>query len=278
MKQRTITPAWQHALAEWRAALVAAGRTPQTIETRLEHMRRMSRQTGAPSPALLSRSRLIEWAGAHAWARETRRSMYATIKAFYRWALESGAVNDDISDALPQVRAAAPAPRPADESAYRAALAAASARTHVILRLAGEAGLRRAEIAQISTNDLYRDLMGWSLRVHGKGEKVRAVPLTESLAREVRGVLADSASGWLLPSERGGHLSPRWVGKLASRVLPAPYTLHTLRHRFATTVYGTTSDLLTVQRLLGHASVATTQRYVAIDAGRLRSAVATAAV
>lgn len=278
MKQRYITPAWQDALTGWRAALVAAGRTPQTIETRLEHMRRMARQTGAPSPALLSRSRLIEWAGTQSWARETRRSMYATIRAFYAWAVETGAARDDVSDALPHVHAAVPAPRPADESAYRAALAAADARTHVILRLAGEAGLRRAEIAQISTNDLYQDLMGWSLRVHGKGEKVRAVPLTDSLAREVRGVLADSASGWLLPSERGGHLTPRWVGKLASRVLPEPYTLHTLRHRFATSVYSTTSDLLTVQRLLGHASVATTQRYVAIDAGRLRSAVAAAAV
>ena len=73
--------------------------------------------------------------------------------------------------------------------------------------------------------------------------------------------------GWMLPGQINGHLSARRVGELAAEALPAPWTLHTLRHRFATRAYDATGDLVTVSRLLGHASVATTQRYVATEAG-----------
>jgi site-specific recombinase XerD len=53
--------------------------------------------------------------------------------------------------------------------------------------------------------------------------------------------------------------------------------MHSLRHTFATTCYRATGDLLAVQQLLGHSSVATTQRYVLLDPGRLRAVAATAA-
>lgn len=114
----------------------------------------------------------------------------------------------------------------------------------LILRLGAQAGLRRGEIAQIHAHDLSRDLLGWSLLVHGK---------------------------------INGHLSARRVGELAAEALPAPWTLHTLRHRFATRAYEATGDLVTVSRLLGHASVATTQRYVATGRTRLREVAGAAA-
>ena len=239
-------------------------------------MRRFARQTGAPAPALVSRNRLIEWAGAQEWARETRRSVYASIRAFYTWAHETGRVSENISDALPKVKASEPAPRPAPENVYRISLASADVRARLILRLAGEAGLRRGEIAQISRDDLTRDLMGYSLRVHGKGGKVRTVPLTEPLARVLVEYLG--CRYWLFPSPAGGHLTPRHVGKLASKVMPDIWTLHTLRHRFATVAYDGTRDLIIVQQLLGHSSVATTQRYIATPQDRLRAAVAVASV
>ena len=55
--------------------------------------------------------------------------------------------------------------------------------------------------------------------------------------------------------------------------LPKPWTLHGLRHRFATAVYRATRDIIVVQQLLGHASVATTQRYLAFTDDSLRAAV-----
>lgn len=276
MKKYYVSPLWENDINSWKIALRAAGRTPQTIETRCEHLRRFARQIGAPNAGMVTRARLIDWVGAHDWAPETRRSMYASLKGFYGWALATDRVGDDITDCLPSVRAGIPAPRPADELTYKTALAKADQRTRVILRLAAEAGLRRAEISQIHANDFSPDLVGTSLKVHGKGMKVRFIPLTDSLAREVQA--AFSPSGWLLPSLHGGHVTARWVGRLAARVLPAPFTLHTLRHRFATQVYEATSDLLTVQKLLGHSSVATTQRYVAVDRERMRAAVAAAAL
>lgn len=272
MDKYPIPAPWGQAVDAWALALRAAGRTPQTIETRTEHIRRMARQTGAPSPALLPRVRLVEWAGSREWARETRRSTYASVRGFYRWAVEAGLVTEDVSDTLPVVKPGPAVPRPAPEEAYRDALTAADARTHVILRLAAEEGLRRAEIAQVARDDLTPDLLGWTLLVHGKGGKDRLVPLTDSLAGEVRDYLG--ARRWLLPSPAGGHLTPRHVGKLASRALPGAWTCHTLRHRFATTLRAQGADLLVIRDLLGHESVATTQRYTAVPGDDLRKAVA----
>ena len=79
--------------------------------------------------------------------------------------------------------------------------------------------------------------------------------------------------GWCFPSKYGGHLSGAHVSKLAAVVLRDGWTLHTLRHRFATSAYSAERDLLAVQRLLGHASVATTQRYAAPPEDALRRAV-----
>lgn len=276
MNPYRLPPTWAKEINNWATALKVADRSPQTIETRTEHLRRFARQTGAGGPALVSRNRLIDWASTQEWARETRRSIYTSIRAFYTWAHETDRVSENISDALPKVKASEPAPRPAPENVYRVSLANADARVRLILRLAGEAGLRRGEIAQISKDDLTRDLMGYSLRVHGKGGKVRTVPLTEPLARMLIDYLGRRY--WLFPSPAGGHLTPRHVGKLASKVMPDIWTLHTLRHRFATVTYDGTRDLIVIQQLLGHSSVATTQRYIATPQDRLRQAVAIATV
>lgn len=272
----SIPSPWSEAIDSWTLALRAAQRSAQTIETRTDHLRRFARQSGAGSPALVSRATLVEWAGAHEWSRETRRSVYASLRGFYRWALDTGVVVDDPTDALPSVRPAPPMPRPAPEAVYSAALEAADARARVILRLAAEAGLRRAEIAAVERRDLLEDLSGISLLVHGKGGKERIVPLSDSLAREVRRFIGRRR--WLLPSPTGGHLTPRHVGKIATRLLPESWTLHTLRHRFASRAHAGSRDLIAIQRLLGHASVATTQRYIATDMETLRSAAAFAAV
>ena len=74
------------------------------------------------------------------------------------------------------------------------------------------------------------------------------------------------------PDGFGGHLSPAWVGELVAGVLPAGYTMHTLRHRFVSRAYRGTRNLRAVQTLLGHASIATTERYLAVDDDEIRAA------
>jgi integrase/recombinase XerC len=71
-------------------------------------------------------------------------------------------------------------------------------------------------------------------------------------------------------------VSPAWVGEACSAALPDGWTLHCLRHRFATRAYAKTHDLRAVQLLLGHSSPAVTQCYVGVSGADLRSAMSAA--
>ena len=102
---------------------------------------------------------------------------------------------------------------------------------------------------------------------------VRVIPITNALAHEIL-----AADGFLFPGQIDGHLSAAYVSKLISRALPEGWTAHTLRHRFASRAYvGAGKDIRAVQELLGHASVATTQIYTAVEDDVMRQAVAFAA-
>lgn len=274
-RELPVPTLWRQPIDQWCQAQAAAGRTAETIRTRRDQLHRAARALDG-SPWNVTGDQLVTWAGRQEWARETRRSVYAGVRSFYRWAAGCGHVEESPADALPRVRASDPCPRPTPDDVTAQAIASADPRTWLVLRLAAEAGLRRAEIAQVHADDLTRDLAGWTLLCHGKGDKLRLVPLEDGLADAVRAACR-RGHGWAFPGVVGGHLSPQWVGKLAARVLPDGWTLHSLRHRFATRAYWGTGDLLAVQQLLGHASVATTQRYVQPPRDALRAAVRAAA-
>jgi integrase len=198
---------------------------------------------------------------AHDWKPATRHSYRCTLRVFFAWAVSVGVVDVNPTDGLPGVKMTPPSPRPVPEVHYRAALLGAPDREHLMMRLAAEAGLRRAEVAQVHSSDIEPDLGGWTLTVHGKGGKVRRVPLKATLARELRALPA----GFAFPGRIEGHVSPAWVGKVVSRCLPLGYSMHKLRHRFGTVVYAVDHDLFSVQDLLGHASPETTRAYVMVD-------------
>lgn len=253
-----LPPEWSGAVDGWVASLRAAARPETTIGTRSYHLRRLANHFPTRSPWSLTTAELVGWAAGYPWARETRRSYRSSLRTFYAWGISAGHTDCSPAEGLPSVRPAQPSPRPASEAAYAQALECAPPRVALMLRLASEIGLRRAEVAVIHSNDLVMDLVGWSLQVHGKGERQRLVPLPTSLAFELR----HAEPGWLFPGKIDGHLSPRWVGKLVTVYLPGQWTMHSLRHRFASRAYAVDRDVLTVQELLGHASPATTQRYV----------------
>lgn len=198
---------------------------------------------------------------------------FDTLRVFYRWAVATGRCGDDLSVAIPVVRASTPNPRPLPDIIYLEALRRADARSGMILRLGAEMGLRRSEVARLHSDDILPDLDGFSLRVHGKGGKERVVPMPDALARDVCAL----PLGWAFPGDDDGHLSPRWVGTLISRLLPPGWTMHKLRHRFATRAYAVDRDVFTVQELLGHASPATTRAYVKVPREGLRRTVQAAA-
>ncbi|MCQ4120400.1 tyrosine-type recombinase/integrase [Rhodococcus tibetensis] len=275
---RTIPNGWISFLEAFTLALRAAGKPQTTISTRLNHLRRLARTCGHHSPWTLTGDQLVAWCGRQDWSSETRRSYRGTLRAFWSWGVETGQVAENAAAALPKVPASRPRPRPAPERVYAEALAVARPRERLMLRLAAECGLRRAEVSRIHAEDILEDLDGWSLRVHGKGGRERIVPMPASLAVEVRRGAAGhtpghGAAGWLFPGDDGGHLSPRWVGKLVTQLLPGAHTMHALRHRFATRAYLVDRDTFTVQELLGHASPDTTRRYVYVPRESLRRTV-----
>jgi integrase/recombinase XerC len=182
-------------------------------------------------------------------------------------------VPDHLADELPKVRERWGAPRPTPDHAWQSALACADARTTLMLRLAGEAGLRRGEVSRVHTRDLLESGGGAQLVVHGKGGKERVVPITDSLADAIR---HDHRDGWLFPNRNGGHLTAYHVGALVVRVLPDGWTMHTLRHRFSSRAYRGTRNLRAVQMLLGHSSISTTERYCAVDDSEIRAAMESA--
>lgn len=267
-----IPESWSLAIAEWAVWMVAGGRPGTTISTRTYHLRRLAAALRRRSPWAVTSKDLIEFTGAQTWAPETRRSYRSSFIGFWRWAGGAGYVTDNPAEGLPPVRPGQPRPRPTPDVVYRAALEGAPARTKLILRFAAEEGLRRAEISKLNSRDLVDDLDGWSLIVHGKGDKDRKVPLTPGLAAALR-----RCDGYLFPGREHGHLSARYVGKLATRVLPGAWTLHSLRHRFATRTYAVDRDVFTVQALLGHASPATTRTYVQLPPDSKRRLVLAAA-
>lgn len=267
----TISAMWANEIKSWRIAMKAMRLSPQTIELRIYHLRRLARADLSESPWEVTRADLLEWTGKYEWRRETARAVRSSFRRFWAWGLSTNRTADNVADVLPMIRPELPQPRPAAPSVVVTAMKDADPRVGLMVRLANELGMRRGEVAQVHPeNDLVQDLVGWALIVHGKGSRKRVLPLPDDLAA----VLRSAPSGYLFPSPVNGHLSPHWVGTLVSRALADGTTMHQLRHLCATEVHHQTHDLRLVQTLLGHASLATTQRYVAVDDSKVREAIA----
>ncbi|MBU2484420.1 MAG: tyrosine recombinase XerC, partial [Alphaproteobacteria bacterium] len=152
-----------------------------------------------------------------------------------------------------------------------------AARSSAVLTLLYGCGLRISEALSLTSGDLPRD--GETLRITGKGGKTRIVPLLpvarEAIAEYRRLCPYSPAPDQpLFRGARGGPLQPAIVQKEMRRLrgaldLPDTATPHALRHSFATHLLAGGGDLRTIQELLGHASLSTTQVYTGVDSSRL---------
>lgn len=158
-----------------------------------------------------------------------------------------------------------------------------AARDRAVLTLLYGCGLRISEALALIEADAP---LAESLRVTGKGGKTRMVPVLPAVRQAVEDWRALNpfpapADGPLFRAKRGGALSARHVQAMVQRLrgrlgLPASTTPHALRHSFATHLLGAGADLRSIQTLLGHAGLSTTQKYTAVDAVRLLEAYAAA--
>jgi integrase/recombinase XerC len=214
----------------------------------------------------------------------------SAIRAFYRY-LDSrhGLSNEDVLRVRgPRVRPAAPRPVSVGEAreliasaSDRLALPWIALRDRAVLILMWGCGLRISEALDVRGRDLP---LAESLRVTGKGGKTRFVPVLQPVRDAIAAYLA-AAPFEVAPDEplfratRGGPLRPRQVQALVQSLrqtlgLPESATPHALRHAFASHLLGAGADLRSIQELLGHASLSTTQRYTAVDAAGLMRAYA----
>lgn len=211
------------------------------------------------------------------------------LRAAVAHVLAAQGVDDlEVQTKLPKARGRKGATRSAlsDEQLDRY-LAAAQERTEpvrAILLLLPNTGLRISEACGLRTQDVQRRKGEPVLVVTGKGNKDRVVPLNAAAVQALRdwtktrkAEMADNDTPWLFPG-RKTHIHPATVEKACREIAAADpelkgLTPHVLRHRFATALLSRGVDLKTVQVLLGHESIMTTQRYLHPDTDQLAAAV-----
>jgi integrase len=216
---------WAPTIDRYLLTLAAAGQRPLTLRLRSFQLCQVARGLDCP-PEQVTGEMLINWFGRQQhWTPEGRKSYRAGIRGFFEWAHHSGRLPTNPGADLPRVRVPKAPPRPASDQAWDVAWGRADARLRLMLRLAAEAGLRRAEVAQVHTDDLNAGIGGPELIVHGKGGKQRVVPVSESLAALPRlGAPGHTPGmpeqGWMFPDRAQCSTVQRGYGATDSKFGP----------------------------------------------------------
>ncbi|HET7594326.1 MAG TPA: site-specific tyrosine recombinase XerD [Stellaceae bacterium] len=222
-------------------------------------------------------------------APRTAARRLSALRQFYRFLVLEGVRKDDPTAALDAPRLGRPLPKLVSEEEATKLLDAARAkpgpegvRLVCLLELLYGTGLRVSELVGLPLAATRGDQR--FLLVRGKGDKERLVPLGAPARAALAAYLAvrghflgeGESSRWLFPSRSAdGHLTRRWCGMLlkelalAAGLDPARLSPHVLRHAFATHLLDHGADLRSVQAMLGHADIATTQIYTHVQGDRL---------
>lgn len=230
----------------------------------------------------------LAWRLANGYKARSTARFLSGLRGFYRYLLREGLVSVDPSLLVDLPRLGRPLPKALSEADVERLLAAPDIgdplglRDRTMLEVLYACGLRVSELVGLRLEQV--SLRQGVLRTFGKGNKERLVPLgheaihwLERYQREARGqLLGDKASDVLFPSRRGDLMTRQtfWHRiKLHARTagIAASISPHTLRHAFATHLLNHGADLRTVQMLLGHSDLSTTQIYTHIARARLQA-------
>ncbi|MBK5196961.1 MAG: site-specific tyrosine recombinase XerD [Methyloceanibacter sp.] len=271
--------AYTRDLSEFLAFLAAKGKEATTASA--EHLRGFLASLASKGLAPTSRARKL-----------------SAIRQFFRFLLAEGLRADDPCSAIDSPKLGRPLPKilslaevemllktasDASEAAAEGSARRRALRLYALLETLYATGLRVSELISLPRGVLTADDL--VLTVKGKGGRERLVPLNEAarkaLAAHLAAVGEDEAKGkspspWLFPSAGGQHLTRQRLGQelkalaLASGIEPSRVSPHVLRHAFASHLLERGADLRTVQQLLGHADISTTQIYTHVIEERLR--------
>ena len=228
--------------------------------------------------------RYLAYLATRGYARRSVARRAAALRRYFDWARRRGLVAVDPAAGLsaPQGEARLPRVLRPDEMRdllddERTSDDPVGRRDDAVLEVLYGSGLRVAEMCGLDVDEV--DLGRARVVVHGKGGKSRTVPLSEPAVAALRDWLEAgrvhlvtelSPAGAVFLNRRGKRLTPRDARRILDRRATAPTHPHALRHTFATHLLDGGADLRVVQELLGHADLATTQRYTHVSKERLR--------
>jgi integrase/recombinase XerC/integrase/recombinase XerD len=287
-----ISPAWEAALEGFRRELRTRGASRHTMRAYgndLDELAEWATRGGA-EPGELAHRDLRAYAAAlseRGLAPSTVARKLAAVRSLHDHLTRAGAAGSNPGELLPSPKRGSRLPRvlgPGEIAALLERIPASGpleVRDRALFELAYACGLRAEEIINLDLDST--EFESEALRVAGKGAKTRIVPMGEPAQRALERYLevarpalaADRSEPALFLSRRGRRLSPsdvrrrleRWVRQAAVAGHVSP---HTLRHSFATHLLEGGADLRSIQELLGHASLSTTQVYTRVEPQRLR--------
>jgi site-specific recombinase XerD len=287
-----ISPAWEAALQRFQRELRTRGCSPHTLRAYGADVAELAEwATGRGlAPGELAYRDLRTYAAAlsqKGLARSSVARKLAAVRSLHANLVRAGGAAQNPAELLPSPKRGSRLPRVLgpDELASLLDRIPASGplevRDRALFELAYACGLRADEIVKLDLEAA--DFESEALRVTGKGAKTRIVPIGEPAQRALERYLqaarpalaASRAEPAMFLSRRGRRLSPsdvrrrleRWVREAAVAGHVSP---HTLRHSFATHLLEGGADLRSIQELLGHSSVSTTQVYTRVEPQRLR--------
>ena len=254
--------------------------------------RRKQKPVTADAEALRAYLKSLDYVGMT--PRTTARRL-SVMRQLFRFLLAERLRDDDPASTLDSPRLGRPLPKVLSRAEVDRLIEAAQSRDTedggrmaTLLEILYGAGLRVSELVTLPLSAVERDPT--VLLVRGKGEKDRMVPLSDPARTAIAswlhvraGRLGEESSRYLFPSRgRTGHLTRQRFSQLlkeaalAADIDPARVSPHVLRHAFASHLLEAGADLRSVQLMLGHADIATTQIYTHVQSERLRRLVETA--
>jgi integrase/recombinase XerC len=231
--------------------------------------------------------RFLAWLGTRGFARASIARKAASLGAFYDYLVRSGRRTDDPASLVSAPKQGRRLPAVLKRGQIDAMLALAPSddpigvRDRAVMEMLYASGARVGELVALDIDSL--DLDGARVRLLGKGSKERFAPLGEPAMDALRVYLRDSRPEFLVPASppgalflngRGKRMTSRDVRRIVHRYLsqagPGKGSPHTFRHSFATHLLEGGADLRSVQELLGHVDLRTTQIYTHVSRERLR--------
>jgi len=246
-------------------------------------------RSSVESPSGVTRTLVRRYVAALSTREYARRSIArkaAALRRYFAWAIEEGLATVDPTIGVQVSAGQGRLPRVLDRRELDQLLDGPVAddepvwrrrRDDAVLEVLYGSGVRVSELCELVLDQVR--LRDGVLIVWGKGAKERRVPLGEPAVDALRSwfdvradVVPEEAGPIAFANERGKQLTPRDVRRIIDRRSLSPTHPHALRHTFATHLLDGGADLRSVQELLGHSDVATTQRYTHVSRERLRSA------